>query len=43
MLAYYLSENLYTQASEPKELMLCPEDGPGVERHRSELLEKLPS
>ena len=41
VLPYYLSKNLYDRAGEPKELVLYPEDGHGVERHRSEMLEKL--
>ena len=36
-----LSERLYAQAGEPKELVLYPDDGHGVEHHRSEMLEKL--
>jgi hypothetical protein len=41
VLPYELSERLYAQAGEPKELVLYPDDGHGVERHRSEVLEKL--
>ncbi len=41
VLPYYLSENLYARAGEPKELVLYPEDGHGIERHRFEMLEKL--
>jgi dienelactone hydrolase len=41
VLPYELSERLYAQAGEPKELVLYPDDGHGVERHRSEMLEKL--
>jgi len=40
-LPYKLSECLYAQAGEPKELVLYPDDGNGVKRHRSEMLEKL--
>lgn len=43
MPSYYLSENLYAPVGAPKELMLRPEDGHGIERHHSELLEKLHS
>ncbi|MDQ3922381.1 MAG: hypothetical protein M3309_00320 [Actinomycetota bacterium] len=41
VLPYRLSQDLYTRASEPKELVLYPEDGHGVEQHRQKLLEKL--
>ena len=41
VLPHKLSERLYAQAREPKELVLYPDDGHGVERHRSEMLEKL--
>ena len=41
MLPYELSERLYAQTGEPKELVLYQDDGHGVERHRSEMLEKL--
>lgn len=41
VLHYELSERLYARADEPKELVLYPDDGHGVERHRSEMLEKL--
>jgi dienelactone hydrolase len=41
VLPYELSERLYAQAGEPKELVLYLDDGHGVERHRSEMLEKL--
>ncbi len=41
VLPYRLSQDLYTRAGEPKELVLYPEDGHGVEQHRQELLEKL--
>ena len=41
VLPYELSERLYAQAGEPKELVLYVDDGHGVERHRSEMLEKL--
>ncbi len=41
VLPYELSERLYARAGEPKELVLYPDDGHGVERHRSEMLEKL--
>ena len=41
VLPYELSERLYDQAGEPKELVLDPDDGHGVERHRSVMLEKL--
>lgn len=41
VLPYELSERLYSRAGEPKELMLYPNDGHGVEHHRSEMLEKL--
>jgi len=41
VLLYELSERQYAQAGEPKELVLYPDDGHGVERHRSEMLEKL--
>ena len=36
-----LSRDLYTRAGEPKELVLYPGDGHGIERHRTEMLEKL--
>ena len=41
VLPYELSERLYARAGEPKELVLYPDDGHGVERHRPEMLEKL--
>ena len=41
VLPYELSERLYAWAGEPKELVLYPDDGHGVERHRSEMMEKL--
>ena len=41
VLPYELSKRLYAQAGEPKELVLYPDDGHGVERHRSEVLKKL--
>ncbi len=41
VLPHYLSESLYARAGEPKELVLYPGDGHGVELHRSQLLEKL--
>jgi fermentation-respiration switch protein FrsA (DUF1100 family) len=41
VLPYRLSQDLYTRAGEPKELILYPGDGHGVEQHRQELLEKL--
>ncbi len=41
VLPYYLSENLYARAGKPKDLILYPEDGHGIGRHRSEMLEKL--
>lgn len=41
VLPYELSERLYAQAGEPKELVLYPDDGRGVERHRAEMLEEL--
>ena len=41
VLPYEISERLYAQAGEPKELVLYPDDGHGVERHRLEMLEKL--
>ena len=41
VLPYELSERLYARAGEPKELVLYPDDGHGIERHRSEMLEKL--
>ena len=43
VLPYELSQYLYAQAGEPKELVLYPDDGHGVERHRPEMLEKLHS
>lgn len=36
-----LSRYLYGRAGEPKELVLYPDDGHGIERHRSEMLERL--
>jgi dienelactone hydrolase len=36
-----LSRDLYARAGEPKELVLYPRDGHGIEGHRSEMLEKL--
>ena len=36
-----LSRQLYARAGEPKELVLYPGDGHGIERHRSQMLEKL--
>jgi fermentation-respiration switch protein FrsA (DUF1100 family) len=36
-----LSRDLYARAGEPKELVLYPGDGHGIEHHRSEMLEKL--
>jgi alpha/beta superfamily hydrolase len=36
-----LSRQLYARAGEPKELVLYPGDGHGIERHRGEMLEKL--
>lgn len=42
VLPYGLSERLYAQAGERKKLVLYPGDGHGVERHRSEMMEKLP-
>ena len=36
-----LSRHLYARAGEPKELVLYPGDNHGVEKHRSEMLEKL--
>ena len=41
VLPHRLSRGLYDRAGEPKELVLYPGDGHGVERHRSEMLEKL--
>jgi pimeloyl-ACP methyl ester carboxylesterase len=41
VLPYELSERLYARACEPKERVLYPDDGHGVERHRSAMLEKL--
>ena len=41
MLPYRLSQYLYDRAGEPKELVLYPDDDHGVNRHRSEMLEKL--
>ena len=41
VLPYSLSKDLYERADEPKELVLYLEDGHGIERHRSEMLEKL--
>jgi pimeloyl-ACP methyl ester carboxylesterase len=41
VLPYELSERLYAQAGEPKELVLYQDDGHGLERHHSEMLEKL--
>ncbi len=36
-----LSRQLYARAGEPKELVLYPGDGHGIERHRTQMLEKL--
>ncbi len=36
-----LSRDLYARAGEPKELVVYPGDGHGIERHRAEMLEKL--
>jgi pimeloyl-ACP methyl ester carboxylesterase len=36
-----LSRHLYARAAEPKELVLYPGDGHGVERHRSQMLVRL--
>lgn len=41
VLPYRLSQDLYDRAGEPKELVLYPDDDHGVNRHRSEMLEKL--
>jgi dienelactone hydrolase len=41
VLPYYLSQELYARADEPKELVLYSGDGHGIERHRSEMLDKL--
>jgi fermentation-respiration switch protein FrsA (DUF1100 family) len=41
VLPYELSERLYARACEPKKLVLYPDDGHGVGRHRSTMLEKL--
>lgn len=41
VLPYQLSRDLYARAGEPKELVLYPGDGHGIEGHRSEMLEKL--
>lgn len=41
VLPYEIAQNLYARAGEPKELVLYPGDGHGVEGHRSEMLEKL--
>lgn len=41
VLPSYLARDLYARAGEPKELVLYPGDGHGIERHRSEMLEKL--
>jgi dienelactone hydrolase len=41
VLPSYLTRDLYARAGEPKELVLYPGDGHGIERHRSEMLEKL--
>jgi hypothetical protein len=36
-----LSQELYARAGEPKELVLYPGDGHGIERHSSGMLDKL--
>ena len=41
VLPYFLSKDLYARAGEPKELVLYPDDGHGIEGHRSEMLDKL--
>lgn len=41
VLPYELSQNLYASAGDPKELVLYPDDGHGIEGHRPEMLEKL--
>lgn len=41
VLSYELSRDLYASAGEPKELVLYPDDGHGIEGHRPEMLEKL--
>ncbi len=41
VLPYELSRYLYARAGEPKELVLYPGDGHGIQGHRSEMLEKL--
>lgn len=41
VLPYHLSRNLYARAGEPKELVLYPGNGHGIEWYRSEMLEKL--
>jgi len=41
VLPYHLSQELYARAGEPKELVLYPGDGHGIEHHRSEMLDKL--
>lgn len=42
VLPYHLSHYLYDdRAGEPKELVLYPEDDHGINRHYSEMLEKL--
>ena len=41
VLPYELSQRLYARAGEPKELVLYPESGHGIEHHRSQMLEKL--
>ena len=41
VLPYHLSQELYARAGEPKELVLYPGAGHGIERHRYEMLDKL--
>ena len=41
VLPHDLSRYLYARAGEPKELVLYPGDGHGVESHRTQMLEKL--
>jgi len=43
VLPYHLSQYLYNRAGEAKELVLYPDDDHGINRHRSEMLEKLHS
>ena len=43
VLPYWLSQDLYARAGEPKELVLYPDDGHGLNLHRWEMLEKLHS